>query len=184
MVEARKAGTFTAPECRRGARPAETKVVVRFIFRLRCSDDAKRASCHGFARGATNFDLPASYTNFGQSVVDFAGPGGDFVLPGEHLCTKALNDGTTLTIRCWILDMVIGPCRGPAASTTDYCFGAGTSAAAPAVSGVAALIMSAHRGISAARVESMLRASADDLGKPGQDAYYGHGRVNAARAIQ
>jgi hypothetical protein len=34
-----------------------------------------------------------------------------------------------------------------------------------------------------ARVESILRASADDLGKPGRDPYYGHGRINAYRAV-
>jgi len=35
-----------------------------------------------------------------------------------------------------------------------------------------------------ADVERILRASADDLGKPGNDATYGGGRVNAARAVQ
>jgi hypothetical protein len=33
------------------------------------------------------------------------------------------------------------------------------------------------------QVEAMLRASADDLGKPGNDDYYGHGRVNAFNAV-
>ena len=35
-----------------------------------------------------------------------------------------------------------------------------------------------------AAVEAALRASADDLGKPGKDDAYGAGRVNAARAAQ
>ena len=29
--------------------------------------------------GLADFDRPASYTNFGQSVVNVAAPGGDFV---------------------------------------------------------------------------------------------------------
>lgn len=32
-------------------------------------------------------------------------------------------------------------------------------------------------------VEAALRQSADDLGKPGKDDYYGHGRVNAYKAV-
>jgi hypothetical protein len=35
-----------------------------------------------------------------------------------------------------------------------------------------------------ALLEARLRASADDLGKPGNDDFYGAGRVNALRAIQ
>lgn len=33
-------------------------------------------------------------------------------------------------------------------------------------------------------VKTMLQSSADDLGKPGVDGFYGHGRVNAARAVR
>jgi subtilisin family serine protease len=62
---------------------------------------------------------------------------------------------------------------------------AGTSMAAPHVSGVAALIIGKHGGqMDPTRVEAILRASADDLGKPGRDEFYGHGRVNALRAVQ
>jgi lantibiotic leader peptide-processing serine protease len=34
-----------------------------------------------------------------------------------------------------------------------------------------------------AEVEAALRASADDLGAPGVDPFYGHGRVNADQAL-
>jgi lantibiotic leader peptide-processing serine protease len=57
--------------------------------------------------------------------------------------------------------------------------------AAPHVAGVAALIIGKHGGTMApADVERILRASADDLGKPGNDAAYGAGRVNAANAVR
>jgi subtilisin family serine protease len=57
--------------------------------------------------------------------------------------------------------------------------------AAPHVSGVAALVIGKHGGeLAPSEVERILRASADDLGKPGNDDAYGAGRVNAARAVQ
>ena len=57
--------------------------------------------------------------------------------------------------------------------------------AAPHVSGVAAIIIGKNGGsMPPAQVEAALRHSADDLGKPGNDDYYGAGRVNAANAVQ
>ncbi|WP_166209674.1 hypothetical protein [Cognatiluteimonas telluris] len=54
----------------------------------------------------------------------------------------------------------------------------------PARGRLAALIVCKHGGhIAPSEVERILRASADDLGKPGNDAMYGGGRVNAARAV-
>jgi subtilisin family serine protease len=59
---------------------------------------------------------------------------------------------------------------------------AGTSAAAPHVAGVAALVIGADGGqMNPDTVEAILRATADDLGKDGVDDFYSHGRVNAAR---
>jgi lantibiotic leader peptide-processing serine protease len=138
----------------------------------------------GFAFGATNFDRPASYTNFGQSAVTFAGPGGDFALPGNDICTYQRNPSGSSLQFCWVLDMVIAPCRGAGASISSYCWAAGTSMATPAVSGVAAPIIGRFGRVGPAEVERRLRQSADDLGKPGNDDFYGGGRVNALRAIQ
>jgi Subtilase family/Bacterial Ig domain/Fervidolysin N-terminal prodomain len=59
----------------------------------------------------------------------------------------------------------------------------GTSVAAPVVSGIAALVMSANLGLSNAQVNSIIEQSADDLGTPGYDQYYGWGRVNAYKAV-
>jgi lantibiotic leader peptide-processing serine protease len=138
-----------------------------------------------FAHGAVNYDRPASYTNFGQSATEFAGPGGDFALPGNDICTYNRNTGPPIGLQfCWALDMVIAPCRGAVARIDAYCWAAGTSMASPAVAGVAALIVGRFGHVSPAEVERRLRQSADDLGKPGNDDFYGRGRVNAARAIQ
>jgi subtilisin family serine protease len=138
----------------------------------------------GFGLGATNFDRPASYTNFGHQVVTVAGPGGDFALPGNDICSFPRNPSGTSLQFCWVLDMVMAPCRGSGASTSTYCWAAGTSMATPAVSGVAALIIGKFGRIGPDAVEQRIRESADDLGKKGKDDFYGGGRVNALRAIQ
>ena len=119
--------------------------------------------------GGENFDRPASYTNYGQSIIDFAAPGGDFVLYP--------NNG-------WWLDMVLSPTTVVSETSYRYSWAAGTSQAAPHVAGVAALIIEKNGGsMHPAQVEAALRKSADDLGKPGNDDYYGKGRVNAFKAV-
>jgi subtilisin family serine protease len=139
----------------------------------------------GFALGATNFDRPASYTNFGITGVDLAAPGGDGVLPGSANCSLPAVPAGSITAPCWVFDLIMAPCRGAGASNGSYCFSAGTSMASPHVAGVAALIIGRNGGsMHPAQVEAALRKAADDLGPPARDPYYGHGRINALRAIQ
>lgn len=59
----------------------------------------------------------------------------------------------------------------------------GTSFASPVVAGVAALVLSANPTLSNAQIVSLLEQTADDLGAPGYDPYFGYGRVNAFRAV-
>ena len=138
----------------------------------------------GFALGSTDLDRPASYTNFGNGSISLAGPGGDFVLPGNAVCTMPRFPTGTVVQFCWALDMVMAPCRGGATSISSYCWAAGTSMAAPAVSGVAALIIGKYGKMSPRELRRRLEQSADDLGKPGNDEFYGRGRINALRAVQ
>ena len=85
---------------------------------------------------------------------------------------------------CWVFDLVISPgTLGP--DNTGYFFAAGTSMAAPAAAGVAALIIEQNGGsMRPAQVKTALRQTSDDLGKPGKDAFYGHGFVNALEASE
>ena len=136
----------------------------------------------GFAYGETNFDRPASYTNFGNSAINVAAPGGDFAYPGNESCTMPLVPAGTVTRPCWVFDMVMSAARGSGASTTSYAWAAGTSMAAPAASAVAAIIKGANPGISLGALKNRLALSADDKGKTGHDPYYGRGFVNAKRA--
>lgn len=60
----------------------------------------------------------------------------------------------------------------------------GTSFATPNTAGVIALIMAADPTLTAAQVENILESTADDLGDPGYDTLFGHGRINAFKAVK
>lgn len=64
----------------------------------------------------------------------------------------------------------------------DYVYN-GTSSATPHVAGVAALILSLRPGLSPTQVRNIIQDSALDLGDPGHDPYYGHGRLDAEAAL-
>ena len=124
-----------------------------------------------------NFDQLAFYSNFGRSGVAVAAPGGN-LLPG------------TPPVVVDVRDLVLGPCSRqslaiPAcARATFYLFVAGTSAASPHAAGVAALVAGrAGGGLTAGQLRTFIEQSADDLGKPGVDLIYSHGRINALRAV-
>ena len=138
----------------------------------------------GYPNGATNFRAFASYSNWGNSLVSVAGPGGDTRLPGTALCSIPVVPAGFITTQCWVFDMVLSTCRGAGASNSTYCFAAGTSMAAPAASGVAALIKQKNPGISVGALKAKLMQSADDEGKKGNDPFYGKGFINAAKAVQ
>ena len=56
-------------------------------------------------------------------------PGGDFALPGNAVCQKPRFPTGVVNQFCWVLDMVMAPCRGTGASNGTYCWAAGTSMA-------------------------------------------------------
>lgn len=59
----------------------------------------------------------------------------------------------------------------------------GTSFAAPRVAGAAALVEHKFPNLSSAQIKQVLLQSADDLGAPGVDEVYGHGRLNILNAL-
>ena len=130
---------------------------------------------------ATNYRRISSYTNYGNSIINVAAPGGDFALPGEDICFKARVPSGFVGTSCWVFDMVLSTSRGT--TNGSYSWAAGTSMAAPAASAVAALIKQANPGISLGALKTKLQQSADDEGKKGNDPFYGKGFVNAAKAV-
>ena len=105
----------------------------------------------------------ATYSNYGPQI-DFAAPGGNF----------------DPAVPYYWYDFVLNCTNGQ-----WYAWYAGTSQAAPHVCGVAALIIEKNGGgLSPAHIKRELRHAADDLGKAGQDPFYGNGRVNAAQAVE
>lgn len=89
-------------------------------------------------------------------------------LPGVNVTLIGNPDG--------VLDQVLSTCA------SGWCFAYGTSMAAPAAAGVAALIKSAHPEYSLGVLKTKLAQTADDEGKKGNDEFYGRGFVNAYRA--
>lgn len=59
----------------------------------------------------------------------------------------------------------------------------GTSFASPLTASVVALMLSANPALQPSQVDSILASSSDDLGSAGRDDYFGHGRINAGRAV-
>jgi subtilisin family serine protease len=123
-----------------------------------------------------DLDTSSFFTNYGKDI-DVSAPGGNidfdlyFAEPWEF-CTVG-----GVTIPCWALDMVVS------ASPGGYVWSTGTSMAAPHVAGLCALIIGgSNKKLSPSKVESILMKSLDDLGKKGNDPWYGRGRINVDKA--
>jgi len=104
-------------------------------------------------------DAIASFSNFGPEI--------DVAAPGD-----------------WILGPVPQTYVGP--EELPYVFASGTSAAAPQVAGLAALIRSLKPGLTPDQIMWVIRYSADDINRtalPGRDDHAGYGRINMQRAL-
>ena len=112
-------------------------------------------------------DRLANYSNFGTTV-DVAAPGGEQ--------SSVWTNGILSTL----VDESSGSRRA------SYEFYQGTSMATPHMAGVLALMIERYPALSPADVDSALASGAivDDLGPPGRDNQFGHGRINALKAVQ
>lgn len=86
----------------------------------------------------------------------------DVMAPGNNIVSTTLDDAGY-----W----------GP------YEIASGTSAAAPFVSGIAALVKSIHPDWTNSQIVEQIKLTCNDLGTPGWDQYTGYGLVDAYRAL-
>ncbi|HEX2095163.1 MAG TPA: S8 family serine peptidase [Longimicrobiaceae bacterium] len=122
----------------------------------------------------TNIDALASYSNYGRSAVTFAAPGGNAVS-----VTAACSGFTIIPSILVCRNRFFNSPTSWSAFTVGL---SGTSMASPHVSGLAALI--ASEGVTGpAQIHARLQHGADDLGEPGVDPAYGHGRINVAKTL-
>jgi subtilisin family serine protease len=122
-------------------------------------------------------DTIAFFSNYGPAI-DVGAPGGGERPPNtfggdDHRTILSLRSGTASSSAFPPHLTVAG----------IYTRQAGTSMAAPHVSGAAALVLAAHPGADVEQVRQALRAGADDVDEPGVDPRAGYGRLNVAAAI-
>jgi len=151
------AGNDTAPIC---AEPASAKNVI--------------------CVGATDSrDLISSYSNFDATSFDsyLVAPGGD----GGSGFSFGPSSPTGSLCRGDILSTYLRSEKSWCVNEAGYEAAAGTSMAAPHVSGVAALL--AAQDLTNEQIAECLLRTAQDLGVAGRDPVYGHGRVDALAAV-
>jgi serine protease len=114
----------------------------------------------------------AGYSNFGP-LIDVAAPGGDALdRDGD-----GFPDGVASTV---------GADDGSGGIGFAYGIKIGTSMAAPHVAGVMALMKSIYPALTPAEFDALLESGeiTDDAGAPGRDDFYGHGIINARKAVE
>lgn len=133
-------------------------------------------------RGAANPDWPARFAREG-----WAHGAGSVIVVGavdrdHRLAAYSNRAGDTAA---WYL---VAPGTGLTSSSNTgdaaYATQSGTSMAAPAVSGAAALLQSRWPRLSGGDVAAILLATARDLGAPGTDPVYGRGLLDVQAAMQ
>jgi subtilisin family serine protease len=133
---------------------------------------------------ARALNAQGSYSGFGRSAIGVAAPGGSGE-PGQFRRFWAACP-TTWTETTEPLACKFEECRRLDAARRRDCVaqGRGTSFAAPTVAGLAALLVGQLGDGNPALIRARILESADDLGEPGTDPYYGRGRINIARALR
>jgi subtilisin family serine protease len=129
-------------------------------------------------------DAIASYSDGGPEL-DLVAPGGDQFGGSSYaeivstFSTLVANDPDLcfydVTQECYDNYFVVDGLR--------YIRAVGTSMAAPHVAGAAALILEANPSLTPLQVKTLLEETADDLGDPGWDNIFGHGRINVEKAL-
>ena len=110
--------------------------------------------------GCISYSTTVGAVDKSDRVASFSGRGSavDISAPGVNIFSSLLN--------------------------SSYASWNGTSMATPMVSGVVALIKSAHSTFTSSQIETALFNTTKDLGRRGKDTDFGFGRVNAVGAVK
>jgi hypothetical protein len=137
-------------------------------------------------------DQFAFYSNFGRSAIGVAGPGGNAEPVDGGYLVSAWPWGNDIASWVWsycakhtlVFDAQHN-ILGTAGCTSGHFLTGfiGTSQATPHVAGLAALLVDKLGHGKPQLIKQAIEKSADDLGQPGTDPFYGRGRVNVARAM-
>ncbi|NWG29372.1 MAG: S8 family peptidase [Ignavibacteriaceae bacterium] len=113
-------------------------------------------------------DVRSSYSDYGPQI--------NVVAPGGYGDSFDSNDIFSTTPNYSFVLESSGVGR-------TYGYLAGTSMAAPFVSGTVALMLSVNSSLTPSQIRDVLQQNADDKGATGFDYYYGHGRINTVKAV-
>lgn len=127
---------------------------------------------------------------FGVAAIDVNDARAGFSNWGPHIKLAAPGVGI-LSLRARRTDFMLmsnakdyEPGKSFIGPQAQFMWSSGTSFAAPMVSAVASLIWAKNPNLTNEQVERMLLESADDIGVPGWDQFFGAGRVNAYNALK
>ena len=123
-------------------------------------------------------DASALYTSYGRSAVSVAAPGGQRFTNTRVWVPCLTTPSPTSPAACRVAPMCPKPSLGTCLNQ-----GIGTSFSAAHTTGLAALLVQQLGHGKPAQIRERILQSADDLGQPGTDPYYGRGRINVARAL-
>ncbi|MCS7235748.1 MAG: S8 family serine peptidase [Armatimonadota bacterium] len=165
-------GTETAAPCPEGLRAAVQEVVARGVLVVAAAGNNGPRSgtvvCPAnldavVAVGATGPEGTVAYYSSRGPEVDLTAPGG----AASGVCSADVRTAS------------------PSASDPeDYPCAAGTSFAAPHVSGAAALVLARWPSLDPSEVRAKLERGAEDVGLPGRDPDSGCGMLRADRAVR
>ncbi|MCP8616201.1 S8 family serine peptidase [Salirhabdus salicampi] len=135
------------------------------------------------------------YSNYGSGFVDVAGVGGDyrtFLQYSEEdrvdeyienqLYADEFNLSSVPVVEYEYNDN--GTIKDYKYLYPGYSWYIGTSMATPKVSAVAALLKVKYGDVNPYKLKTLVQNTTEDLGKVGYDEHYGHGFVNAYKALQ
>lgn len=133
----------------------------------------------GFNQDTTLY-VPSIFTNYGKSFISYGAPGGNYTLP---LNTSVVTVGAVTNYE-YVFGFVFNIGFWDEASNIYYYgWSSGTSMAAPHASAVAALLYGKYSWMNPLLVDLIFKASSNDYGAPGKDAYFGFGQLNAGKAV-